>query len=141
MFPSVASAEAALNDLWTWQNFEIAELACRCGGRFCAGAYWHAPDFLDRLQDLRDACGRPLVITSAHRCPQWNACVGGAARSRHKTIAVDIVLRGHDREVLLIHAQEIGFSGFGLARSFLHLDTRRRSRVWYYPGSRKLWQM
>jgi len=140
LYPSIVAAEAALEKRWAWPNFRVSELACRCGGRFCGGAYRHAPDFLDRLQRLRAACARPLIITSAHRCPQWNAWVGGAPASRHKTMAVDIRLRGHDRIALRALAETAGFAGFGLARSFLHLDTRPRPAVWYYPGSFELWQ-
>ena len=140
LFASVSVAEQALNAGWQWRSFSIAELACRCDGRFCTGEYWHAPAFLDRLQALRDAAGHPLVVSSAHRCPQWNACVGGAPLSRHKTMAVDIHLRGVDRTSVLERAKGAGFNGLGLARTFLHLDDRRRRTVWYYPGSIDLWQ-
>lgn len=140
LYPSIAAAEAALEKRWAWPNFRVSELACRCGGRFCGGAYWHAPDFLDRLQSLRAASGRPLIVSSAHRCPQWNAAIGGAPLSRHKTMAVDVLLRGHDRDALRVMAQAAGFTGFGLAQRFLHLDTRPQPALWFYPGSIDLWQ-
>lgn len=140
LYASVLAARIALEKNWTWPNFSVSELACRCGGKYCDGTYWHAPDFLDRLQMLREVCGRPLVIRSAHRCPQWNASVGGAPLSQHKALAVDIALKGHDRMKLRAEAERIGFSGMGLARRFLHLDTRSRPAVWYYPGSFDLWQ-
>ncbi|NQY97623.1 MAG: hypothetical protein HRT82_10715 [Henriciella sp.] len=140
LFRSVSAAKSALGDTWAWPNFQISELACRCGGRFCDGAYWHAPGFLNRLQALRDSCGQALIITSAHRCPQWNAAVGGAPMSRHKTIAVDILLSRQERQQLRMLAEAIGFTGIGLARRFLHLDLRPRPAVWYYPGSFDLWQ-
>lgn len=108
---------------------------------FCEGEYWHDPAFLDALEDLRAKAGhRPLVITSAHRCPQWNAAVGGAPLSQHKTLAVDIALAGQDRFRLLSAARAAGFTGFGLARSFIHLDTRPSPARWFYPGSERLWQ-
>ena len=59
LFASCEAAQAVLGANWRWPNFHIPELACRCAGRFCDGAYWHAPDFLDRLQGLRDAASRP----------------------------------------------------------------------------------
>ncbi|MEO1660915.1 MAG: D-Ala-D-Ala carboxypeptidase family metallohydrolase [Pseudomonadota bacterium] len=118
----------------------MPELACRCAGRFCRGAYWHDPVFLDRLQALREAVGEPLILTSAHRCPQWNAAVGGAPFSQHKRIAVDVLLQGHDRRALFGLAQQAGFTGFGLARNFLHLDRRGQSAIWYYQGSEAEWQ-
>ncbi|MCR9196726.1 MAG: D-Ala-D-Ala carboxypeptidase family metallohydrolase [Hyphomonas sp.] len=140
MFQTSSSAQSALSGVWRWPNFRISELACRCDGRFCAGAYWHAPDFLDRLQKLRDLCGRPLRVSSGHRCPQWNAAVGGAPLSRHKQIAVDILIHEHDRAALKAQAEAVGFTGFGLARHFIHLDLRARRTVWYYSGSKHLWQ-
>ncbi|MBO6688583.1 MAG: hypothetical protein JJ931_10905 [Henriciella sp.] len=140
LYSSVSAARGALDYAWAWPNFEIAELACRCGQRFCNGAYWHAPDFLNQLQELRDRCGKPLVISSAHRCPQWNALVGGAPFLRHKQIAVDVRLSGHDRTGLRARAEQLGFTGFGLGRSFIHLDLRARRTVWYYSGSKHLWQ-
>ena len=95
---------------------------------------------MDALQVLREQIGKPIVIHSAHRCPQWNACVGGAPMSQHKTIAADISLKQHNRHTLHHAASRIGFTGFGLAKSFIHLDQRRVPAVWYYPGSFDLWQ-
>ena len=138
LYLSVQSASRALHHTWAWPNFSIGELACRCAGRFCRGAYWHAPSVLDRLQGLRDKVGR-LTVRSGHRCPQWNAYVGGAPRSQHKQIAVDISLEGHDRLEVLAQARKTGFTGFGLARSFLHLDARERPAEWFYRGSEALW--
>ncbi|MCR9224158.1 MAG: D-Ala-D-Ala carboxypeptidase family metallohydrolase [Hyphomonas sp.] len=85
-------------------------------------------------------CGKPLDISSAHRCPQWNASVGEAPFSRHKQIAVDIRLSGHDRAGLRAQAEQLGFTGFGFGRSFIRLDLRARRSVGYYPGSKHLWQ-
>jgi len=140
LFASPTAARAHLAE-WHWPHFTARELACKCAGRYCAGEYWHDPAFLDALEALRrEAGGRALVINSAHRCAQWNAAIGGAPRSMHKTIAVDISLDGHDRQVLLNAARETGFTGFGLARSFLHLDRRARPARWFYPGSYSTWQ-
>lgn len=140
LFPTVTTAYSVLHQNWRWPNFDIAELACKCDGRYCDGAYWHAPDFLDHLQDLRERLRRPLVLTSAHRCPLWNAAVGGAPLSQHKTLAVDVALAGHDRQTLFDQARAAGFTGFGLARQFLHLDLRPHPAIWTYPGSSHLWQ-
>ena len=141
MFRSVAAAEAALGRHWRWPHFRVGELACRCGGRFCGGEYWHDDAFLDGLEALRAAMGQPLVITSGHRCGQWNAAVGGAALSQHKQIAVDIAVAGHDRARLLSGARALGFTGLGLGRRFLHLDRRAVPAVWDYHGSAKQWQI
>lgn len=125
---------------WRWPHFTPRELACRCGGRFCAGEYWHAPVFLDALEALRAEAGRPLVINSGHRCQVWNSYVGGVRFSFHRSIAVDISLAGHDRHALLAAAERQGFTGHGLAKSFLHLDRRVKAARWFYPGSEPSWQ-
>ena len=125
---------------WRWPHFSPRELACKCGGKFCDGAYWHDPDFLESLEALRARVGRPLLINSAHRCEGWNAEIGGAPNSRHRQIAVDISLHGHDRFALLAAAEELGFTGIGLGRSFLHLDRREQPAKWYYKRSRPLWR-
>ncbi len=141
LFETPHSAKAKLSPTWRWPHFAIFELACRCAGRFCAGEYWHDEDFLDGLEALRQDVGRPLIVTSGHRCAQWNAAVGGAALSRHKTIAVDVSLNGQDREALRAAALRHGFTGIGLARSFIHLDRRATPAQWYYKRSKPLWQI
>lgn len=140
LFLSSRDAYLALSPGWRWPHFSISELACRCSGCFCDGAYWHDPDFLDALEALREDVGGPLVINSGHRCAQWNAAVGGAPLSRHKRIAVDISLAGHDRFSLRDFARKHSFLGQGLARTFIHLDRRERPAVWYYGRSKNVWQ-
>ena len=141
LFTSKLLAFQAVGEAWHWQHFSISELACRCRGRFCDGSYWHDPDFLDALEALRAEFGRPLIVTSAHRCPQWNAAVGGAPLSQHKRIAADIALAGHDRFALREAATRLGFRGQGLARTFIHLDRRERPAVWTYGRSKEAWQI
>lgn len=125
---------------WRWPHFSPRELACRCGGHFCAGEYWHDAGFLDALETLRAAMGQPLIVNSGHRCDQWNASVGGAPHSMHRTIAVDLALAGQDRFALLAAAERLGFTGIGLARTFIHLDRRATPARWYYKRSAASWQ-
>ena len=119
---------------WPWRNFSRAEMACRhCGEEY------YFPAFMDALQDLRDEIGKPLMITSGHRCAHWNALQGGRPLSEHLKLAVDIDLQGHDRLQLARAAKRAGFTGIGYAQTFLHLDMGRR-RFWYYgERSKKLW--
>lgn len=48
---------------WRWPHFSPRELACRCGGHFCAGDYWHDEGFLDALEALRTAPGREFLAS------------------------------------------------------------------------------
>ena len=140
LFPSIAAARRILGPAWCWPHFSVAELACRCQGRYCDGAYWHDPSFLNGLEAMRAKVGRPLVIQSGHRCALWNAHVGGAPRSQHKRMAVDISLHAQNRKQLLDAAQAVGFTGIGCGRQFLHIDRRAHPARWYYPGSCTLWK-
>jgi hypothetical protein len=126
-------------DRWRWPNFQPEELTCNCQ-RFCDGAYWHDPAFLDRLQAMRDALGKPMTINSGHRCSRWNASVNGAPRSQHKTIAADISLHGHQPLAIYSAARKAGFTGLGFASTFLHVDARERPAVWGYgPVGVSVW--
>ena len=140
LYPSIVSAREALGASWRWPHFSVAELACRCAGRFCDSEYYHDAEFLDALEVLREKVGRALIINSGHRCAQWNAAVGGAPRSMHKMLAVDISLIAHDRHALLSAARALGFNGIGMARTFLHLDRRAVPANWFYKGAHTLWQ-
>lgn len=132
---------AWLKSSWRWPHFSPEELSCRCTGRFCQAEYWHDPAFLDGLEDLRVQVGRPIVINSGHRCDMWNAAVGGAPLSMHKTIAVDLSLRHQDRTALKAAAIKAGFSGLGFARTFLHIDRRPTPARWFYKGARPSWEI
>lgn len=122
LYPSWAEVDESL---WRWKHFSAKELACKCGGRFCRGEYYHDPDFLDGLEALRAEVGRPLFLTSGRRCPRHNRSEGGASRSEHMLhIAGDISVTGHDRAVLLRAAVKVGFTGIGIGATFLHVDKR-----------------
>lgn len=119
---------------WRWPNFYPLEMACRhCGEQYD----W--PEFMDRLQAARTTVRRSFIITSAHRCALHNARVGGAPLSQHLRLAVDISLKGHDRQRLLTACQSAGFRGFGFYSTFLHIDLGR-TRQWYgNKRARHLW--
>lgn len=138
LHPSWAEVDESL---WRWPHFSPRELACKCG-RHCRGEYFHDPDFLDNLEQLRAEVMQPLQITSGRRCAKHNAAVGGATRSQHMLrIAVDISLTGHIRTTLARAAVKAGFTGIGFGRNFLHVDQRAEPRVgWNYtPDAAAAW--
>lgn len=106
--------------LWRWPDFSPAEIACRGTGRIMVNE-----PALDRLQALRDALAKPLIVRSAYRSPEHNRAVGGAPASKHlEGAAFDIAMTNHDPQTFEAAARAVGFLGFGFyPRSrFMHID-------------------
>lgn len=88
---------------------------------------------------LEHAWGERLTIRWAYRDRKLNKRVGGAGNSFHiKQMAVDVVHNGWSqakmkRFVKLAH--RIGFRGFGMGRSVIHIDTRPNFYSWNYGGN------
>lgn len=126
----------------TWRYFTRQEVQCKCG---CACADMD-PTFMARLDDLREALQRPLVLSSGFRCPQHNVKVSttGLAGPHTTGHAVDLAITGQTAFLVLRLAQHLGFTGLGVMqkgaveRRFLHLDDlsdvpgRPRPFVWSY---------
>ena len=125
-----------------WPHFSRKELECHCG---CGQAEMDY-EFLDRLESLRTAFGKPMLVTSGFRCPTYNAQVSGTGfTGPHVTgKAVDIAISGEDAHTLLAFAVHHQFQGLGISQKgphnkrFIHLDLiengpgRPRPRVWSY---------
>lgn len=110
---------------WPWEHFTQAEMACR----HC-GEYKVDPDFMNRLEELREAYGLPMIVTSGYRCPDHNAVVSSTGRTGPHCSgrAVDIAVYGERYHRLLHLALDHGFTGIGShqrgphGKRFLHLD-------------------
>ncbi len=112
---------------WRWPDFSPAEIACRGTGKLLVNE-----QALDRLQALRRALDRPMIVNSAYRSPEHNARVGGAKKSQHLSGAgFDISMANHDPEDFIAAAREAGFTGIGTypRSNFVHIDTGP-ARVW-----------
>ncbi len=112
-------------------NFSTDELDCPC----CAVCEMH-PEFMQKLQQLRELVKRPLRINSAFRCEKHNAEIGGVPNSRHLVgEAVDISygpLASKDRRFLISMALDM-FDGVGIGATFIHVDTRGGEKaLWFY---------
>lgn len=93
------------------------------------------PLFLDRLDELRAKCGFPFTITSGYRDPKHSIEAKKERPGTHtQGIAADIkVNNGAERFILLNYAFEMGFSGIGVAKTFIHVDIRNTQQVaWVY---------
>lgn len=103
-------------------NFSNAELACKCG---CGLLPPRA--FMNKVQALRDAYGKPMHVASAARCPTHNAKVSSTGLDGpHTKGAIDVEVRGGDALQLVGFALQHGFTGIGVSQKgasrFIHLD-------------------
>ena len=83
-------------------------------------------DFIHKLDELREACGFPFIITSGYRSPNHSIEKRKEKAGTHaQGIAADIKVRdGVQRFRIVEEAIKMGFSGIGVASSFVHVDIR-----------------
>lgn len=127
-----------LIDWSKYPNFTREEFKCP----HCERCYM-SEHFMDRLQKTRTEYGRPMIVTSGYRCPEYNNQISSTGLDGPHTTgrAVDIHVYGNDAHRLLYHAFQNGFSGIGINQKgdrsgrFIHLDTLEnppRPNVWSY---------
>ena len=91
--------------------------------------------FLEKLDELREACGFPFVITSGYRDPSHPNEVNKEKPGTHSEgIACDIRVRNGVERMNIVHqALKLDFGGIGVAKTFVHVDTRKTTPVmWTY---------
>jgi zinc D-Ala-D-Ala carboxypeptidase len=118
-----------------YPNFKSSEFACKHCGKVEM-----QPVFMDKLQQLRNAYGKPMIITSGYRCSDHPVESKKGAPGVHTMgVAADVAVSGTDAYKLLSLAFAHGFTGIGVNQKggsrFLHLDTWQESprpNVWSY---------
>ena len=91
--------------------------------------------FLEKLDQLREACGFPFRITSGYRDETHpNEIRKEKPGTHNQGIAADIaVSNGVERMNIVQEALKLNFGGIGVAKTFVHLDTRQTTTVmWTY---------
>jgi len=91
--------------------------------------------FLERLDQLREECGFPFRITSGYRDETHpNEARKEKPGTHNQGIAADIaVFNGFERMNIVHNALKLGFGGIGVAKGFVHVDTRTTTPVmWTY---------
>tara|TARA_B110000858_G_scaffold58223_1_gene67814 strand:+ start:4964 stop:5314 length:351 start_codon:yes stop_codon:yes gene_type:complete len=94
-----------------------------------------SPEFIHKLDELREACGFPFYITSGYRSPSHSIEAKKAKPGQHAMgIAADVkVSGGAQRRDLVKKAMILGFGGVGVAKGFIHVDIRDTTPVlWVY---------
>ncbi len=133
IFPDVKSVPSGN---WPWFNFTPQEMACHGTGQVKVD-----PDFMGKLQALRERLGFALPITSGYRSPEHNAKVSQTGLTGPHTTgrAVDIAIYGERAYLLMAWAADFGFTGIGwkqrgsFSQRFIHLDDLT-SPDWPRPG-------
>ena len=93
------------------------------------------PEFMEMVDELRDRCGFPFVITSGFRSPTHPIEAKKDVPGTHSQgIAADIkITSSAQRYTIIREALQMGFTGIGVAGDFIHVDTRGSAPViWVY---------
>ena len=120
------------------KNFKNYELRCKHCGR-CE----MDEDFMFRLEKVRHIYNKPIYITSAYRCPEYNNQISSTGLNGAHTTgkAVDIHVYGVKAWELLNLITLFEFKGIGvkqkgdMSKRFIHIDDSDSSlgpRVWSY---------
>lgn len=93
------------------------------------------PALLEKLNEIREAYGKPVVINSGYRSPEHNAAVGGVKNSMHvQGKAADIrptTANAADLPELQRICDELNAEGgVGFYNTFCHVDVRGRHARW-----------
>lgn len=124
------------------RHFNQEEFRCRCG---CGKEKMH-PDFIWKLDDLRQRCGFPFVVSSGYRCAAHNQAVSSTGPDGPHTTGRAVDLKLHGVQVFQVLTQCVlggWMTGIGLHQRgpaglrFIHLDDlatlgHPRPRVWTY---------
>ncbi len=92
-------------------------------------------EFIHSLDALRHECGFSFRITSGYRSPSHSIEARKANPGTHaQGIAADIgTTDGYERYIIVKNAMAMGFSGIGIHKTFVHVDTRTTTPVvWTY---------
>lgn len=104
------------------KNFSRSEAACPCCGKADMD-----PNFMIKLQKVRDLVGEPLTPSSMFRCAKHNSAVRGAPASHHLFgRAADILIKGdkHLRYKIVKAAMEVGMGCVEVSPWHVHMDDR-----------------
>lgn len=82
------------------------------------------PRIVKIIQYIRDKYNKPITVTSAYRCPEYNSQIGGVPNSAHvRGYALDIsCTTSQDRYRLLNILLNMGLPRIGIASNFIHID-------------------
>lgn len=105
------------------KHFKVREFACKDGSPVV-----FIDEYLVTILDiLRNKIGKPIIITSGYRTPEWNAKCGGAKYSYHmRGMAADIRVEGMSAKEIAnkLNAIVPNECGIIVYNSWVHFDVR-----------------
>ena len=105
------------------RHFKVKEFACKDGSQVV-----FIDDYLVSILDiLRHKLGKPVIVTSGYRTPEWNAKCEGAKYSYHmRGMAADIRVDGMSAKELADKLNEIipDECGIIVYKNWVHFDVR-----------------
>lgn len=111
--------------------FQVSEFDCQE-----TGENRMEPEFLTKLDDLRSACQFPFIITSGYRHPTQHPIEAAKTipGTHAQGIAADVrITTAAERHRIIKEAMDLGFTGIGVSKTFVHVDTRGSTPVmWLY---------
>jgi uncharacterized protein YcbK (DUF882 family) len=115
-----------------YKFFDESEFACKE-----TGINHIKPELIHALDELRERCGFPFVITSGYRAPTHSAEVNkpNGPGTHSQGIAADIAVSNGFQRMNIVHeALKLGFPAIGIAKGFVHLDIRKTDTpvMWTY---------
>lgn len=112
-----------------FRYFTRDEFACKCG---CGKN--EMPDwFIHDLDELRDACGFALSVTSGWRCEDHPKEAVKEKPGQHNIAAADLMAHnGFQLYVIQEKAFELRFYGIAAGKGFVHVDKRAKKTSWVY---------
>jgi uncharacterized protein YcbK (DUF882 family) len=116
------------------KNFTTKEFLCTCG--ICA-PHRLDPELIRRLQVVRDDIGMSITVSSGFRCAKRQAQLKKEGLQTAKGISTHEMGMAADITcndlAALLSACEKHFKAIGIAKTFLHVDTRvDKVRRWKY---------
>ncbi len=116
--------------------FTVEEFACKHCGKVIIDSR-----IVETVQRLREYLQKPVMVTSAYRCPVHNRRIGGVKNSAHvRGYALDVkCTNSEDRERILEFLMVHVVRRIGIHPKFIHFDidpSKPSPRVWLY-GERR----
>jgi zinc D-Ala-D-Ala carboxypeptidase len=129
--------------------FKEHEFFCKCPD-FKENSHILDHELIVAAHVIREYVDSPVLINSSYRTKKCNEAQGGAENSYHlKGMALDISCPLNQAKIndsvsnrgyLYVVLRRCGINGFGISKSFLHIDTRPSGTlVDTVHGSYELW--